>query len=83
MAEIISEINEAQNFWLRLQGHVVDLSEKRSNQLNSIHLARKRKTFFIFSVFEVNDNPFQSRATCHRTENSKNRYGPGRPKTAR
>lgn len=50
MAEIISEINEAQNFWLRLQGHVVELSEKRSNQLNSIHLARKRKTFELFCV---------------------------------
>lgn len=44
MAEILSEINEAQNFWLRLQGHVVELSEKRSNQLNSIHLNQKRKS---------------------------------------
>lgn len=42
-AELDAEIRDAQGFWLRLQGHVVTLSEKRAEQLNSLQLARKRK----------------------------------------
>lgn len=41
-AELDAEIRDAQAFWLRLQSHVVTLSEKRADQLNSIQLARKR-----------------------------------------
>lgn len=47
-AELDAEIREAQGFWLRLQGHVVTLSEKRSDQLNSIQLTRKRQYYHIF-----------------------------------
>lgn len=43
MTELELEMREAQNFWLRLQGHVVSMSQKRSEQLNNIHLARKRE----------------------------------------
>lgn len=41
-AELDAEVRDAQGFWLRLQGHVVSLSEKRADQLNSLQLARKR-----------------------------------------
>lgn len=41
--ETETETRELQNFWLRLQGHVCALAEKRSKQMNSIHLARTRK----------------------------------------
>lgn len=46
--ELDAEIRDAQGFWLRLQSHVVTLTEKRAEQLNSIQLARKR-TFYIYS----------------------------------
>lgn len=51
LAEIETEIAETQNFWLRLQGHVVGLTEKRSQQLNSIHLTRKRKINLFSIIF--------------------------------
>lgn len=41
-SELDAEIRDAQGFWLRLQSHVVTLTEKRADQLNSIQLARKR-----------------------------------------
>ncbi|GAB0089107.1 Coiled-coil domain-containing protein 40 [Sergentomyia squamirostris] len=40
--EINVEIKSVQNFWLKLQGHVVNLTEKRSQQTNEIFLARKQ-----------------------------------------
>lgn len=41
--ETETETKELQNFWLRMQSHVCGLAEKRSKQMNSIHLARTRK----------------------------------------
>lgn len=40
--ETETETRELQNFWLRMQSHVCGLAEKRSKQMNSIHLARTR-----------------------------------------
>lgn len=42
LADIEIETKEAQNFWLRLQKHVVNLSEKRSLQQNKLSLTSKR-----------------------------------------
>lgn len=45
MTDIDNEIQEQQSFWLRLQGHIVHLTEKRSRQMNNIQLARKRNVY--------------------------------------
>lgn len=51
--ELEHQIKETQNFWLRLQGHVVNMSEKRSSQMDDIYIARRRKRIFLipFSFF--------------------------------
>lgn len=41
--ELEHQIKETQNFWLRLQGHVVNMSEKRSSQMDDIYIARRRE----------------------------------------
>lgn len=41
------KINEIQSFWMRLQGRVVTMTEKRANQLNDIFIARKRNKLLI------------------------------------
>lgn len=43
MVDLEVETKEAQNFWLRLQKHVVNLSEKRSLQQAKISLTSKRE----------------------------------------
>ncbi|XP_055684486.1 coiled-coil domain-containing protein 40 [Lutzomyia longipalpis] len=40
--DLDGELKKVQNFWLRLQGHVMNLTEKRSQQTNEIFLARKQ-----------------------------------------
>lgn len=42
-AEIDTQIRDVQAFWLQMQGHVVSLTERRSEQTTVIHLTRKRK----------------------------------------
>lgn len=42
------EIKNDQNNWLRLQGNILDMSEKLNRQMNESHLAQQRKTFHIF-----------------------------------
>jgi coiled-coil domain-containing protein 40 len=42
IAEIDAKIKDMQAFWVRLQSHIVGLSEKRSKQMNGIHIARKQ-----------------------------------------
>lgn len=50
-AEIDTQIREVQAFWLQMQGHVVSLTERRSEQTTAIHLTRKRKNIhFITDV---------------------------------
>lgn len=54
--ELEHQIKETQNFWLRLQGHVVNMSEKRSSQMDDIYIARRRNIFsyFYFSYLYLN-----------------------------
>lgn len=47
IVEIEQEIRNSQNLWLRLQNHVVNMTEKRALQLNDIHIARKRKKLLL------------------------------------
>ena len=42
VTDLNGQIRDSQNFWLRLQSHIVMLTEKRSQQLNDIQLSRKR-----------------------------------------
>lgn len=49
--ELEHQIKETQNFWLRLQGHVVNMSEKRSSQMDDIYIARRRKLISLISSF--------------------------------
>lgn len=42
------EIKNDQNNWLRLQGNILDMSEKLNRQMNESHSAQQRKTFHIF-----------------------------------
>lgn len=41
--ELENGIREDQKTWLRIQTNLIEMSEKRSRQLNDIHLTRKRK----------------------------------------
>lgn len=41
--EMENEIRDKQNAWLRLQNNLVKMAERRTQQLNDIHLARNRK----------------------------------------
>lgn len=40
--ELEIEINEDQNNWLRLQGNIIQISEKLTHQMNESHLAQQR-----------------------------------------
>lgn len=42
--DIEVKIRETQNFWIRMQGNLVSMTEKRSSQMNEINIARKRKS---------------------------------------
>lgn len=42
MNEMENEIRDKQNEWLRLQNNLVKKAERRTQQLNDIHLARNR-----------------------------------------
>lgn len=58
IAEVDAKIKDSQQFWLRLQSNVVELSEKRAKQLDDIFVGRKRKNAekknsSIFSNFSV------------------------------
>lgn len=75
LADLEIETREAQNFWLRLQKHVVNLSEKRSLQQAKISLTSKRLLIsfdsvknFTFSYFSFN------RIIGNRAKNNENRF---------
>lgn len=53
-ADLDAQIRDAQAFWLQLQGHVVSLTEKRTEQFTSIHLTRKRKYAYSVIIFSGN-----------------------------
>jgi len=38
------QVREHQQFWIMLQNHFVNLSQKRNDQLNEIQVTRKRKS---------------------------------------
>lgn len=40
--EMEIEIRDKQNAWLRLQNSLVKMAERRTQQLNDIHIARNR-----------------------------------------
>lgn len=42
MNEMEIEIRDKQNAWLRLQNSLVKMAERRTHQLNDIHIARNR-----------------------------------------
>lgn len=41
--EMETEMKNDQNNWLRLQGNILDMSEKLNRQMNESHLAQQRK----------------------------------------
>lgn len=43
--ELDSKIKESQQFWMRLQSMVANITERRAKQLNEIFLGRKREYF--------------------------------------
>lgn len=47
-----TEMKNDQNNWLRLQGNIIDMSEKLNHQMNESHLAEQRKIFHI--SFDLN-----------------------------
>lgn len=56
IAEIEAEIHDGQNHWIRLQNNIVNMSEEHSQQLNEIHLARKRKFKIDIRILIRKDN---------------------------
>lgn len=44
IAEMETQMKDDQNNWLRLQSHIVEMSDKFSTQLNDSHLARQRES---------------------------------------
>lgn len=43
--EIEAEIRKAQELWIMLQNHYVNLTDKRNVQLNEVQMTKKRRLF--------------------------------------
>lgn len=53
IAEMETQMKDDQNNWLRLQSHIVEMSDKLSTQLNDSHMARQRESSTFHSFAEL------------------------------
>lgn len=80
IGELETQMKDDQNNWLRLQSHIVEMSQKMSMQLNDSHIARQRESMYIIYLQNVLiaiiifwcDNCLFIRIVGHRSKNGTN-----------
>lgn len=56
IGELETQMKDDQNNWLRLQSHIVEMSQKMSMQLNDSHIARQRESLYIYLFIDCIDS---------------------------